>query len=228
MIFAMRVSLPDQPGMLGAMATALSRGGANIITLDVVDRGEGIAVDDLCVEAPEGLTEALRRAAEEVPGAVVEAIRPLETVRDVLSPMELATALVDTEPGDVMQTFVKGLPKALWSTWCVALRAAEPHPAVLASSAGAPSLTNVETPWLPLDDPRRFAHALWMPPAWRMGRFGYEAAAAPLGHNDEAVLLVRRFGPRFRPSELRQLGFLARMAVRVRTRVYAESDDVTV
>jgi hypothetical protein len=228
MIFAMRVSLPDQPGMLGAVATALSRGGANIVTLDVVDRDEGLAVDDLCVEAPEGLTDALRRAADDVPGAVVEAIRPLETVRDALSPMELAAALVETPPGDALRTLVKGLPRAMWSTWCVALRAAEPHPAILASSPGTPSLTNVETPWLPFDAPRRFAHALWMPPAWRMGRFGYEAAAAPLGHNDEAVLLVRRFGPRFRRSELRQLGLLARIAVRVSTRVYAESDEVTV
>ncbi|MBK5228956.1 MAG: ACT domain-containing protein [Actinobacteria bacterium] len=49
MYFSMRISLPDRPGMLGAMATALSDGGANIVALDVIDREEGEAVDDLVV-----------------------------------------------------------------------------------------------------------------------------------------------------------------------------------
>ena len=213
MLFAMRVSVPDEPGMLGAVATALSRGGANIVTLDVVGHEDGIAVDDLCLEAPEGLTDALRRAAEDVPGAVVEAVRPMAAFRDVLSPMELAASLVDSPPDEILKALVDGLPGALWGTWAAALRRKDGRLHELAASPTATSLSNVETPWLPIDRPRRFAHALWMPPAWRMGRLGYEVAAAPLFDPLSAVVLVRRHGPRFRAGELRQLGLLARMTV---------------
>ncbi|MPZ71489.1 MAG: ACT domain-containing protein [Actinobacteria bacterium] len=212
MYFSLRISLPDRPGMLGAMATALSDGGANIVALDVIDREEGEAIDDLIVEAPGGLAEALRRSAEDVPGVIVEAIQPMDAWRDPVTPMELAAELVEGEPGQVIGKLVTGLPVALWSTWAFVLRAGYPIPGVLAATPGAPSLDNVDTPWMPIDSPRRFAHAMWMPPAWRMGRLGYQAAAAPLGDQDTALLLVRRIGPRFRPSELRQVGLIARLA----------------
>ena len=49
MSFLIRVQLPDRPGMLGAVATALGAIGADILSVDVVERGSGIAVDDLVV-----------------------------------------------------------------------------------------------------------------------------------------------------------------------------------
>lgn len=211
----MRVSVPDRPGTLGGMATALSQHGANIVTLDVIDRDEGFAIDDLIVEAHEGLGEALRHAAERVPGAIVEAIRPLSSPGQTISPMELAATLVDTRPENALQALVDGLPGAMWSTWCSALRGSPGHLEVLAASPSAASLANIDAPWLPLEKTRRFAHALWMPPAWRMGRLGYEVAAAPLADPMEAVLLIRRHGPRFRPSELHQLSLLARITTTV-------------
>lgn len=216
MLFAMRVSIPDRPGMLGAVATALSDGGANIVSLDVIDRSDGMAVDDMCIEGPDGLADALRRAAEEVPGAVVEAVRPITRLKDPLSPMELASSIVASSPENAVQTLVDGIPEAMWASWCSALRLTGDVLEPLAASAGATSLGNLETPWFPLDAPRRFAHAPWMPPAWRMGRLGYEVAAVPLGEPYEALLVVRRHGPRFRTSELRQLGALSRITVQVR------------
>lgn len=218
MLFTMRVSVPDRPGTLGSLATALSNGGANIVALDVIDHEEGFAIDDLIVEAPEGIAEALRHAAERTDGAIVEAIRPLPNVSGSMNPMELAATLVDTRPEHALQTLVDGLPGALWSTWCAALRGGRASLDVIAASPAAASISNMDAPWLPLENPRRFAHALWMPPAWRMGRLGYEVAAAPLADPMEAILLVRRHGPRFRSSELHQLSLLARIAVAVRGR----------
>ncbi|MEA2498149.1 MAG: hypothetical protein QOH26_554 [Actinomycetota bacterium] len=217
----MRISMLDQPGMLGAVATALSRGGANIMSLDVIDREDGIAVDDLQIEAPDGLTEALRLAAEQVPGAVVEAVRPLEAFRDVPTPMELAAILAEATGSVALYMLVDGLPGAMWASWCVALAGGSGRPEVLAASVGSPSLTNVDTPWLPLEQPRRFDAAPWMPPAWKMGRMGYAVAAAPLGRPEEAVLIARKYGPRWRPSELRQLGLLTRMATAAGARTIA-------
>ncbi|WP_167455087.1 ACT domain-containing protein, partial [Amycolatopsis kentuckyensis] len=54
MSFLIRVLLPDSPGTLGAVATALGTVGADILSVDVVERGSGVAVDDLVVELPSG------------------------------------------------------------------------------------------------------------------------------------------------------------------------------
>lgn len=212
MLFTLRISLPDKPGMLGAVASALGNAGANILTLEVVDREDGFAVDDLLVEAPEGITEA-RRRAEQVTGVVVEAARPVEAFREVITPVELAAALAEAT-GDVIKVLVDGLPRAFWATWSLALSPDRSSPQVIASSFGAPGVTNLETPWLPLEGPRRLKVAQWMPPSWRLkAASGLELAAVPLYGPDSAVLVGRRRGPRFRSSELRQIAVLTRIAL---------------
>ena len=213
MFFAMRVSLPDQPGVLGALAMALGRGGANIVTLDVIERRDGIAVDDLVVEAKDSASEALRHAAEIVPSASVEAIRPLDRGPQIHSPMELAATLAEADAGRAIEALVVGIPDAMWISWCVLIRAGAP-PETVAASESAPSMKNVSTPWMPIETPRRFSPSPWMPPAWCMGRMSYEVAAIPFGRADEALLVARKFGPRFRTSELRDLAILARIARR--------------
>lgn len=63
--------------MLGAVATALGRAGADILSLDVVERGPDGAVDDLLVTLPPGgLADTLITTAQSVPGVVVESLRP--------------------------------------------------------------------------------------------------------------------------------------------------------
>jgi hypothetical protein len=211
MLFTMRVSILDEPGALGALATALGRAGSNIVTLDVVEYRDGIAVDDLCVEVKDEatLSDGLRRAAEDVRGAVVEAIKPLRAHQRT-SPMHLAASVAGASPSDSLAVLIEGLPDAMWASWAVALRSGSP-PHVMAASAGAPSMSNIDTPWLPLETPRALAPAPWMPPAWCMGRMSYEIAAAPLEDPENALLIARRHGPRFRPAELDQLGLLARI-----------------
>ena len=64
MSYLLRVLLPDRPGMLGAVATALGAAGADILGVDVVERAAGVAVDDLIVELPPGkLADSLVSAA---------------------------------------------------------------------------------------------------------------------------------------------------------------------
>src|SRR5687767_3038046 len=126
MLFTLRISLPDRPGTLGSVATAFGKGGANILTLDVVDSGSGVAVDDLLVEAPEGMQRALHIATEMVHGLVVEELRPLEAFQDLMSPLELAAALSESQHQKcVVNTLVERLPEAMRSDWCVILSAGE-------------------------------------------------------------------------------------------------------
>ncbi|MGH2810357.1 MAG: hypothetical protein ACRDIA_05695, partial [Actinomycetota bacterium] len=198
-------------------ATAMGRGGANILTLEVVERQDGYAVDDMSVEAPAGMQDALRRAAEEVPSLVVEEVRPADAFREALTPMELAARLAES-PAGAMTLLVEHLADALWASWAMAIDSGTRGLVVIASSIGAPPLEDMRTPWLPLDSARRLARAPWMPTRWRTGiisRAGVpsiEAAAAPLYGPHSAVLVARKRGPRFRGAEIMQLGALSRIA----------------
>lgn len=218
MLFDLRVSLPDFPGTLGALATAMGQGGANIICLDVVERKDGLAVDDICVEAPGGMQEALQRATEQVPGLVIEDVRPTDAFRDILAPMELAAKLAEESAANALATLVEHLPDALWSNWAAAITRGPDGLRVLTISVGAPSLADMRTPWLPLHGVRRLSGADWMPPRWHASSLpeagfpGPEAAATPLFGPDSAVMVARKTGPRFRSAELGQLASLARIA----------------
>ncbi len=63
--YLLRVQLEDRPGSLGSLAVALGSVGADILSLDVVERGAGYAIDDLVVELPPGaMPDMLITAAE--------------------------------------------------------------------------------------------------------------------------------------------------------------------
>jgi hypothetical protein len=225
-LFSIRISLPDLPGTLGSVATAFGKGGANILTLDVIEREGGMAVDDLCVEAPEGMQAAIALARREVPGLVVESLRFLEAFRDVMAPLDLAVALAEAEVAP-LEILVERAPEALGAEWCVAVEGAVEGGngglEVTGSSIGSPDLTGLDAPWLPLQAATRLHTAGWMPPAWRegpgsnQGQGRFALAAAPLGPNS-AVLVGRRRGPQFRTSELVQLGLLVRIAAAAQKR----------
>jgi hypothetical protein len=45
-----------------------------------------------------------------------------------------------------------------------------------------------------------------------MGKMSYELAAIPMTGHAEALLVARKYGPRFRRSELRDLSLLVQIA----------------
>jgi ACT domain len=213
--YLLRVLLPDRPGMLGAIASALGEVGADILSVDVVERSAGVAVDDLIVELPAGkLADALVTAAVSVPGVSVESIQHYYAgVGEAHKELELLEALATT-PDRAPELLVAGAPRIFRAGWAVVVRYDERGPLVEAASPAAPDLADVDLPWLPLAraqvlDPT----ARWVPPGW--GVLGTELAAAPLGDPDRAVLVGRPGGPAWRPAELLRLAHLAGIAVTV-------------
>lgn len=85
----MRIWLPDAPGSLGAIATAIGAVGGNVVGLEVLERGAGVAIDELVVELPsgDGVVDSVCRCVRTVPGAGVEQVT------------ELADAAPDREDG---------------------------------------------------------------------------------------------------------------------------------
>lgn len=210
---ALRICMPDRPGALAAVTARLAAVGADIVSLDVIDREDGLAVDDLCVRS-EAEPEVLHAAVEEVDGVVVEALVPATSFRTVEAPVLLAATLVEEGKGAV-PALVDGLPAALWTTWALALTRSLGGLEVLAATGGAPALEMAGLPWLPLRGARRFDAAAWMPDEWRrrVAQGALELAAAPLGPSGSALLVGREPGVRFRAAELGQLSALARVAV---------------
>lgn len=208
MSFLIRVQLPDRPGALGALATAIGSTGADILSVDVVERGSGIAVDDLVVELPSGrLPDVLITAAESVEGVEVDAVRPYAGVLDTSRELELIEQIA-ADPGNGLAGFTEGVPRIIRAGWAMVLTRTGDEPHRLASSTAAPETGAAWLPWWPL---RRGTildyEEHWVPAPWR--EVGTELAAVPLGGGHKALLVGRPGGPMFRAAEVARLEHLA-------------------
>jgi hypothetical protein len=206
--YLIRVQLPDSPGTLGAVATALGSIGADILSVDVVERGSGVAVDDLVVELPNGrLPDTLITAAESIPGVAVDAVRPYAGVLDTHRELELVEEVAAAEQ-DGLAVFADGVPRIVRAGWAMIVSQNGSGVTRLAASTAAPETTQVDLPWMPLeratvldgDDP-------WVPETWR--QLGTELAATPLGRSPLTLLVGRPGGPQFRAAEVARLAHLA-------------------
>nr|WP_208383476.1 ACT domain-containing protein [Modestobacter marinus] len=209
----MRLVVPDRPGTLGAVATALGHAGIDIVSVDVLERGNGVAVDDIVVELPaDRVADSLITAATAVPGVQVESLRPFAGPMDTHRELELLEALAPAGSGTA-KVLAAELPRVFRSGWAVVLSGSPDQLTVLAASDAAPSLEDVRTPWLPLTTPLLLpSDGEWVPLRWQ--EMAVEMMAAPLDPGT-AVLLGRSGGPAFRRSELLRLAHLTGLAATV-------------
>jgi hypothetical protein len=207
--YLLRVQLEDRPGSLGSLAVALGSVGADILSLDVVERVAGYAVDDLVVELPAGaMPDMLITAAERINGVYVDTIRPhtglLEAHRELELIDHIAAAHGKTNK---LRVLAQEAPRVLRVGWCTVIALTDAGPERIVGSHGAPETQAAETPWLPLEHAEALdATADWVPQLWR--DMDTTLAAAPLGEPRTAVVLGRPGGPLFRPSEVARLGYL--------------------
>ncbi|KDN21415.1 MULTISPECIES: ACT domain-containing protein [Amycolatopsis] len=208
MSFLIRVLLPDSPGTLGAVATALGTVGADILSVDVVERGSGVAVDDLVVELPSGrLPDALITAAESVEGVEVDAVRPYAGVLDTHRELELVEEIA-AQPKSGLDILAEGVPRIVRAGWAMIVEHSETGAVRLASSSAAPETPITDLPWLPLERATVLdSEEAWIPETWK--ELGTELAATPLGKPGKALLVARPGGPNFRAAEVARLAHLA-------------------
>jgi hypothetical protein len=211
MAFLLRITLPDRPGTLGAVASALGTVGADIVSLDVVERAADRAVDDLVIDFPHGgLADALITAAQSVNGVTVESIRPYAAILDTDRELELLEAIV-SDPADADQTLCDGVVQVFRAGWALLLGPADRPPVpVAAASPAAPDVPELDVTW-PVEKATAFDELPdWAPDSWRT--VGTELVWCALG--SRAVLLGRP-AMRWLPTEVARLAYLCGIAATV-------------
>jgi hypothetical protein len=194
------------------VATALGHVGADILSVDIVERTTGYAIDDLVLDLPPGkLADSLVTAALTVADVRVDSIRPYAGQIDPHRELEFLDSLA-ARPENPRELLAEGVHKIFRAGWALALGAPIAGIApVVAASAAAPQLSELAVPWWPAE-PARVVEpdASWAPSDWV--NLGTELAVAPLA---DGALLVGRPAPSWLPGELMRLNHLVGIAASV-------------
>jgi hypothetical protein len=196
MPFLLRVELPDVPGSLGRLATAIGESGGDIEAIEIVEKGDGTAVDDVLLEMNDGA----------MPDSVVSACTALDGVRvlwisryaaggNLFLDLEVVEELT-TDPSAALDRVVEMLPITFRADWAIRVHRAN---GVGKGTDAAPR----DLPFIEIEKPSR------------LDVEGDEVnlyAGARIDGN-EIVIIGRRGGPEFLDSELARLGHLLGLAV---------------
>ncbi len=206
-VFLLRVALPDRPGSLGAVATAMGTVGADISAVEIVEKYEGYAVDDFMLELPSGAPpDSLITACVSVEGVEVVWLSHYPESWGLQSDVDVLNAMTeDPERAEVILTLEA--PQVFRVTWAVIIDRV--RSTVLCQTDLAPDLDGAGVTALgPLDELRDAE----LPDGWIPGWGETLIAVAPF-RSDASIVLARRGGPEFLKSELARLRHLAALAL---------------
>jgi catechol 2,3-dioxygenase-like lactoylglutathione lyase family enzyme len=212
----LRIVLPDRPGSLGEVASALGAVGADILALDVVEhRDDGTVVDDVLLELPPGrMVDGAVSAARGVPGVRVDYLEPYPEGASLTRDLELVEAMA-AAPGDAERLLTEHAADLVRFGWAVLLQVGDGVAVVEHAGPGAPGTGGFAVPWWPVDGVAVLAEtASWAPASWA----GSALAAVPLSGRDRVLLVGRPGGLALLPSEQARLGYLATVAAALRSR----------
>jgi hypothetical protein len=205
MLALIRISVPDRPGVLGDVASALGTAGADIVQLQVLQSEAGRALDDVHVQV--GGEEHLQRVQHRLaamPGVTVVGVRIGPAPTTGHSELELVGRML-AAPGRAVSTLVDGVPESTGSDWAAVVRFGPDETAdeLIGQSPTCPGLDLA---------------ALRVPLRLNTIDGPYAAMAlVPLAGTRLGLVVVRESGPPFHPAELwrlEQVGAVAGHVIR--------------
>ena len=211
MPYLLRVRLPDVPGSLGRVATAIGEAGGDIDAIEIVEhRPDGTVVDDVLLDTTPGvMPDSIVSACNQLDGVDVIWISRYAAGGNLFLDLEAVETLTQN-PVTALDELVELVPITFRADWAMSLRKTDTVPKVLHMSSAAPELGDVEPDWFPLAQAQR----LELPADW--GHLESTLlAGAPLGEGEEIIVFGRRGGPDILDSELARLGHLAALAVTI-------------
>jgi hypothetical protein len=193
--FLLRVELPDVPGSLGRVATAIGEAGGDIEAIEIVEKRDGLAVDDVLMEMNEGaMPDSVVSACNAIDGVQVMWISRYAAGGNIFLDLEVVEEL-SAVPAEALDRVVDLLPVAFRSDWAMRIHRSR---GVVRRTDAAPS----ELPFVEIER------------ASRLDMEGDEVnlyAGARIDGNN-VVVIGRRGGPEFVDSELARLGHLVSLA----------------
>ena len=204
-MYLMRVALPDRPGSLGAVASAMGSVGGDINAVEIVEKGQGVVVDDFIVDLPPGqLPETIITACHHLDGVRVEWISRYPEGGGLQSDLE-ALERMTTDPANAAETLVSLSPVVFRSHWSLLLDVTGDGVRTLAATTLAPELDTANAgPLAPFDT----THRVELESGWLPGWAESTVVVVPLTR-DRAIAIGRLGGPAFLDSEIARLHHLA-------------------
>src|SRR6478735_1777546 len=156
--YVLRLWLPDRPGALGLVATRIGAVRGDVLSIEIIERDGGQAVDELIVGLPDPeLVPLMLSEIAEVDGVAVEDVWPVlagRATRDAQL-LDLVESLVQVDVDKRLQVLCDGLQTALDTDWAVAFLAgarympsSEPAPDDVAwASAGGLTIAGGRQRW---------------------------------------------------------------------------------
>jgi hypothetical protein len=204
-VFLMRVMLPDRPGSLGRVASALGNVGADINAVEIVDKGDGVVVDDFIIDLPASqLPETIVTACNQLDGVRVEWISRYPEGGGLQSDLE-ALERMTANPTRAAEILVSLCPVVFRSHWAMLLQLGGSPTDVVVSTTMAPDLTE---PLLDRLTPFDRTHRVDLQSGWLPGWGDSTVVVTPLTR-DRVIVIGRLGGPAFMDSEIARLHHLA-------------------
>jgi hypothetical protein len=195
----LRVELPNVPGSLGRLATAIGAAGGDIEEIEIVEkRIDGTDVDDVLLDMVDGaMPDSVVSACNAVDGVRVLWISRYLAGGNLFPDLEVVESLT-ADPSSALDTVVVALPVAFRCEWAARVAITGGQAVIEHASEGAPGSIELE-------------------PGSGVARqtVGDDlVAVAPLGHA-RVVVIGRRGGPEFLDSELARLSHLVGLAASI-------------
>jgi len=196
-----RVWLPDRPGALGLVASRIGAMRGDIVGIDVLETGDGVAVDEFAVNIPDPeMIPILIREIEEVDGVSVEEVRRVGIFPDprVDALNSAATICGATSVNDLWLRLATHTMKEFLTDWSAVID----DQVVIASCGDSPAHAVLDA----------YAAGVRSSELVTAGAAGPSDLAIAVLPNSNVVLLLGRDGHTFRQRERLQLLALARIA----------------
>ena len=210
MSYLLRVELPDVPGSLGRLASAIGASGANIDAIEIVGRDSdaGTAIDDVFIAADaEVMPDSIVSACNSLDGVQVLWISRYAAGGNLFLDLEAVESMTQ-DPAKAIERLVNSLPTVFLVDWGVHLRRDGEGATVVHGTPAAPTEIPEKIVWpASLEKGQRID----VPEAWS----DLVVAGSPLS-SDELVVVGRRGGPEFLESEIARLAHLIAMAASLR------------
>ena len=210
MPFLLRVELPDVPGSLGRVATAIGEAGGDIEAIEIVEhRPDGTAVDDVLLEmAPGMMVDSVVSACGLLDGVYVVWCSRYAAGGQLFLDLEVVEQITEN-PEYALDQLVDMLPVAFRADWAVRLCRTDAGVKVLHATSAAPDLGDEQTGWFPL------ARATRLDVASHWEQLSDNLVAGVPVEEDEVVVIGRRGGPEILDSELMRLAHLTALALTI-------------